>query len=157
MEDVVIKISNEHYESDSDMENAIKYFAAEGKNAGKEKLLKCRGRGVSSKASKAADQMIAVQKAFGKAAKRRMYQLIVSFPEDMRNAVVIQLAADAIADMLFEEHQVFYGIHTSTDNWHIHYAINAVSYMTGRKWHQSKKEFAEMKEKMRRIIKKNGL
>ena len=111
-------------------------------------MLKCRGRGVSSKASKAVGQMIAVQKAFGKADKRRMYQLIVSFEGNMRDADVIQQAADAIADMLFEEYQVFYGIHISTDNWHIHYAINAVSYKTGKKWHQSKREFEEMKRRI---------
>lgn len=109
MEDVVIKVSKEHYESADDMKKFIKYVAAEGKNAGKEKLLKCRGRGVSSKASKAVGQMIAVQKVFRKADKRRMYQLIVSFEGNMRDADVIQQAADAIADMLFEEYQVFTG------------------------------------------------
>ena len=157
MGDVVIKILKEYYKSPADMERLIKYVTAEGANTEKEKLLRCKGRGVSSKASKATGQMIAVQKAFGKIDKRCMYQLIVSFKENMRDVDVIQQVADAIADMLFEGYQVFYGIHISTDNWHIHYAINAVSYKTGKKWHQSKKEFAEMKGKIRKIIIKNGL
>ncbi|MCI8299772.1 MAG: relaxase/mobilization nuclease domain-containing protein [Lachnospiraceae bacterium] len=152
MEDVVVKMSDEHYEAVSDMKKAIKYIAAEGKNAGKERLLRCRGRGVSSNASKVVEQMIAVQRAFGKSDKRRMYHLIVSFTEDMRNESVIQQAADTIADMLFENHQVFYGIHISKNNWHIHYAINAVSYTTGKKWHQSKKEFQQMKGKIGMMI-----
>lgn len=116
MEDIVVKMSDEHYGAAADMKKAIKYIAAEGKNAGKERLLRCWGRGVSSNASKVAGQMMAVQRALGKSGKRRMYHLIVSFPEDMRNASVIQKAADAIADMLFENHQVFYGIHISKNN-----------------------------------------
>lgn len=86
MENAVIKMVDEHYESASDMEKVIMYIAGRGKNAGKEKLLKCRGRGVSSKAAKVPGQMAAVQKAFGKAEKRRMYHMVVSFPEDMRDA-----------------------------------------------------------------------
>ncbi|MEY8392450.1 relaxase/mobilization nuclease domain-containing protein [Lachnospiraceae bacterium 45-W7] len=148
MENAVIKMVDEHYESASDMEKVIMYIAGRGKNAGKEKLLKCRGRGVSSKAAKVPGQMAAVQKAFGKAEKRRMYHMIVSFPEDMRDAKAIQKAADKISDMLFENYQVFYGIHISKNNWHIHYAINAVSYKTGKKWHQSKKEFEGMKKEI---------
>ena len=35
MEDVVIKVSKEHYESADDMKKFIKYVAAEGKMQGK--------------------------------------------------------------------------------------------------------------------------
>lgn len=145
---VVVKMKNEHYGTEHDMVNLLQYIAAEGSNWKKEIILKSGGKGVSSKPVKAARQMRAVQRIYGKESKRRMYHLVVSYPEGMKEKAAILHAAEKIADMLFENCQVFYGIHTSTENWHIHYAINAVSYTTGRKWHQSKNEFREMKEKI---------
>lgn len=151
MGSVVVKLLDEHYQMESDMEGLLKYIAAEGNNGRGEILLKSRGKGVSSKPVKAARQMQAVQRAYGKEGKRRMYHLVVSYPKDMKKKAVILRAAEEIADMLFENYQVFYGIHTSTENWHIHYAVNAVNYNTGKKWHQSKKELGEMKEKICRL------
>lgn len=149
---LTIKMIREFYKSDSDIENLIKYIAAQGTNMYKEKLLCCKGRGVSSNVKKVSDQMIAVQKAFGKNNKRRIYHLIVSFPPDLHDKKLIKKAADEIASMLYEDYQVFYGIHTSKSSWHIHYAINAVSYKTGRKWHKSRDELEIMKEKIEEIV-----
>lgn len=152
MGSVVVKMKDEYYETENDMKRLLQYIAAEGSNKKEEILLKSRGKGVSSKPVKAARQMQAVQKIYGKASKRRMYHLVVSYPEDMKKKAVILHAAEEIADMLFENYQVFYGIHTSTENWHIHFAINAVSYQTGKKWHQNKEELAEMKGQICKLI-----
>ena len=148
---VIVKMKDEHYETENDMKNLLQYIAAEGSNRQTETLLKSRGKGVSPKPVKAARQMQAVQRIYGKESRRRMYHLVVSFLEGMKKKAAILRAAEEIADLLFENYQVFYGIHTSTENWHIHYAVNAVNYNTGKKWHQSKKEFGEMKEKICRL------
>lgn len=148
MEKLVVKMNDEFYEKDSDMENLIKYIAGEGKNREKEIVLVRRGKGVSNKTGKAVAQMIAVQKAYGKNEKRRLYQLIVIFSKDMHDENIIKESAKRIAEMLFEDYQVFYGIHVSKEHWHVHYAINAVSYRTGMKWHQNKEELEKMKEKI---------
>lgn len=151
-ENIVVKIVNEHYNTDHDIQNLIYYIAGKGRNKGKESLLLCKGKGVSHKLPKAIKQMIGTQKIYKKTSGRRMYQLIVSFPNGMHNEDVIKQAAEKIADMLYGKFQVFYGIHISKENWHIHYAINAVSYNTGRKWHQSKKELEEMKKRISAAI-----
>ena len=70
----------------------------------------------------------------------------------MREKKAVKNAARDIADMLFESYQVFYAIHISKNNWHIHYAINAVSYKTGMKWHQNRKELAEMKRQICKLV-----
>lgn len=145
---IVVKLKNEHYEKENDMKRLLSYIAGEGKNKKKEKLLQSGGKGVSLNPEKAARQMQAVQRAYGKECKRRTYQLIVSFPEEVREKEAVINAAGGIADMLFEDYQVFYGIHISKNNWHVHYAINAVSYMTGKKWHQNKEEFRKMKQQI---------
>lgn len=146
MENLIIKMVDEHYKTDNDIFMLVKYIAAEGKNKGSEKLLCCGGRGVAKKADKAAKQMIAVQKIYGKNNRRRLYQMIVSFPKGMNDKSLIRQIAENIAEMLFSEYQVFYGIHISRENWHIHFAINAVSYRTGKKWHQSKEELEVFKQ-----------
>ena len=146
-----IKMLDEHYGSENDMQNLLKYIAGKGGNINKEKLLQCCGKGVSSHPKKAAMQMKAVQQAFGKENGRRMYHLIVSFPKNMHQKAFIKQAADEVAEMFFENFQVFYGIHTAKEHWHIHYAVNAVSYRTGKKWHQNKQEFACMKKAIQEI------
>lgn len=152
MEKLIIKMVDEHYETDSDIRNVMKYIAGEGKNAYREEVLKKRGKGVSKNASKAAQQMIAVQKSLGKDHGRRLYQMIVSLPKDVHDKKLIKNMAEEIADMLFEKYQVYYGIHTSKENWHIHFAINAVSHENGKKWHQNKGELAEMKVRIYDLV-----
>lgn len=152
MEQLVIKMVATHYRTDADIKRLISYIAADGTNRHKEKLL-CRcGRGVSQKPDKAAKEMMIVQKAFGKNKGRRMYHLIISFPEKMHNEDMIRKAAKMVSDILFKDYQVFYGIHISREHWHIHYAANAVNYRTGKKWHQSKGEFEKFKEEIHGIM-----
>lgn len=152
MEMLIIKMVDEHYETDSDIRNVMKYIAGEGKNVDREEVLRKEGKGVSKNASKAARQMIAVQKAVGKAKGRRLYQMVVSFPKYMHDKKLIKKVAEEISNMLFEKYQVYYGIHTSKEHWHIHFAINAVSYETGNKWHQNNGEFEEMKERIYDLV-----
>ena len=152
MEKLVIKMKNSHYKSPVRMKNLVKYVAAQGKNKDREKLLYFKIRGTSSKINKALKQMVCIQEMYGKDYERRMYHLIVSFPKDMHDKSVIIKCADEISDYIFKDYQVAYGIHMSKENWHIHFAINAVSYRTGKKWHQSKKEFQEFKDNLKDMI-----
>ena len=152
MEKLIIKMVNEHYKKEEDIKNLLKYIGAEGRNKKKEKLLTFKTRGTSQKKEEAVEQLIGVQKAYGKTDGRRVYQLIVIFPKEVKDRKYIKSCADKIADMLFARYQVVYGIHTSTENWHIHYAINAVSYKDGKKWHKSKVEFKKFKEDIQKIV-----
>lgn len=153
MEKVVIKmVKNNYYQTEQDIKKLIRYIAAEGRNAESELLLCKNGKGVSVKANKAANQMIAVQKALKKDNGRRVYHIVVSFPKNIREKGLIQNSAEDIAEMFFKKYQVYYGIHVSRENWHIHFAVNAVSYITGNKWHQNKRELSDMKEKIYDLI-----
>lgn len=150
----LIKMGNEHYKRDKDIYNLIAYIAGTGKNTEKEKAVSVHGRGISNHYKKAPEQMIKVQKLYGKDQKRRCYHMIVSFDAEEDDCISVILAADAIASMIFEKmhHQVFYGIHTSTDHLHIHFAFNAVNYRSGKKWHQNKLEFEKFKKNILEII-----
>lgn len=155
MEPVIIKFVKESYARDKDIRNLLCYIAGEcdGK---KERTRYCGGEGVSTEPGEAARQMIHVQKSYKKAAQRcgkktcrRMYHYVVSFPLSMDDTNCVKLAAAEIADIFSEKYQVYYGVHEDEAHLHIHYAINAVSYVDGRKWHKSKKELRELETRMR--------
>lgn len=145
MEQPVITIFNKHYPKDSDILNLLAYIAGNGREKNKQKVAYVGAAGIKRKYEKAAMQIIKTQEAFGKNKKRRIYHMVVSFPEDENNIQLVKQAAKAVATEIFRRYQVFYGVHTSTENLHIHFAINAVSYIDGKKWHMNKSDFKDFK------------
>lgn len=85
----------------------------------------------------AAEQMHFVKEAWNAVDGRQMYHFIVSFSDkelytiDIDDAVEL---AQSICNYLGEERQIIYGIHLDTDNLHIHFAMNTVSYLDGRRY-----------------------
>ena len=67
----------------------------------------------------------------------------------MDDANCAKLAAMGIAGMFSGQYQVYYGVHEDTECLHIHFAINAVSHMDGKKWHKSRKELKEIEAQIR--------
>ena len=152
--EIFVKFKKEAYPRNKDIKKLIGYIA--GENDGKERTRYRRGEGVSPDPKKAAEQMIKVQKFYKKAGKnfggkasRRIYHYIVSFPSTVDDVNCVVLAAMEIADIFSGQYQVYYGVHEDTENLHIHFAINAVSYVDGKKWHKSRKELEELEAKMR--------
>ena len=138
------------YPKDKDIENLLRYIA--GQNDTKEETRYCQGKGLPKNPQKAAKRMVLIQKYFGKANGRRVYHFILSFPKTMEDANFAKLVADRVAEFFFETHQVYYGVHENTDCLHVHFAVNAVSYVDGRKWHHSKKDLKEMEKKIEDIM-----
>lgn len=162
MEDITVKYIKEPYRGNQDILRLFRYIAGEC-DSKEERTRYCCGAGVSAKPDKAAMQMIKLQMLYKKAAQRyggkvcrRIYHYMLSFPHSMDDANCANLAAAEVADIFSGEYQVYYGVHEDTKNLHIHYAINSVSYVDGKKWHKSKKEMEEleawMKEKARGVL-----
>lgn len=147
---LMIKLMKEYYPLECDIENLLKYIAGKGKKD-TERISYIGARGLSLKYKDAAEQIMTMQEVLGKNKNRRIYHMIISFPENIQNDILITGFAKKIAAMIWEEHQVFYAIHNSTGNKHIHFAINAVSYKTGNKWHKSKIELTELKGRIQNI------
>ena len=142
---LIIKFSPTHYSGDSDINNLIAYIAGHGPKK-EQNILYHNASGLSKNYRKAPKQMIQVQRYFNKSSKRRVYHMIVSFPRNYSyNERFIIETANSIAKKCFPYHQSFYAVHDATDNLHIHFAINAVNFKTGKKWHKSKDEFANLK------------
>ncbi len=148
---LIINIVKNYYIDNTAIKNLFRYIAGEGKNKGKERLRFSSAKGLSFNYKEAALQLIIMQEVLEKTAGRRVYHMVVSFPENFKedkDGKPIDLVAYSIANVLFRDYQVFYGIHTSTDNIHIHFAFNAVSYRDGKKWHKSLAEFKEFKNEI---------
>lgn len=149
MEQLIINMVTNYYTSNKAIKNLLRYIVGKGNNEGKEHVRFSSAKGLSFDYKKAASQLIITQKALGKTDGRRVYHMVVSFPESFdenRDGKLIDLVACSVADVLFVDYQTFYAVHTSTDNLHIHFAFNAVSYRNGKKWHKSPKEFREFRE-----------
>ena len=85
----------------------------------------------------AAEQMHFVKAVWNAADGRQMYHFIVSFSDKELYSIDIDDAiglAESICNYLGEERQIIYGIHLDTDNLHIHFALNTVSYLNGRRY-----------------------
>lgn len=155
MEDIVIKYKKASYERDEDILRLCRYIAGEC-DSKKEVTRYCCGAGVSTDPNKAARQMIKLQKLYrkevqrhGKNTCRRIYHYIVSFSQSMADANSVKMAAMDIAEIFSGQYQVYYGIHEDTKDLHVHYAINAVSYVDGKKWHKNRREIQEMEMQIR--------
>lgn len=150
---LILKINGKsHYPEDKDIRQLTSYIDGKGCNRDRENVIFTGSGGVKPECREAAGQLIKVQRAFGKDNGRRAYHMVVSFEENFRNPDVVIQASKAIGEEIFQKYQVFYGVHSSTDNLHAHFAINAVSYMDGKKWHMSRPELQAFKEKLLRAV-----
>ena len=59
---------------------------------------------------------------------------------------------DTAAEQILQiQRKTGFGVHTSTENVHIHIALNAVNYKSLKKWHQGRREFNEFKNEILKI------
>ena len=155
MDKLIIKFAKRKYKNDTAISWLCKYIAGDGRK--KQMCYYHRGSGISSKPLKASSQIIKTQQAYCKTNGRRCYQLIISFPKDLDDSDVVVQIAKEVADYLFYSlgFQSFLGVHKAKNgagSLHIHYIINSVSYIDGKKWHMGNKQFAEFKDSVQEIV-----
>lgn len=133
MEKIIIQILKEYYSKDSDIYNLLNYI--QGKTLEKRQFITYKNtNGLHRGHKKAAEQIIRTQTFYKKHnQKRRVYHMIVSFPSRYPSSdQFLADVADSIGHGYLQNYQTFYAIHHDTDNPHIHIAINAVGYKTGK-------------------------
>ena len=64
---------------------------------------------------------------------------------------------EQFADRFFPDHQSLIGVHQDKDHLHCHIVTNTVSYMDGRKLHQSKLDLERQKQYTNTVCKERGL
>ena len=142
-----------NYSKDTDIYNLLKYINGHGSQKIQTSPYQ-NTNGLAHGYRKAARQIICTQQIYNKHEdKRRMYHMVVSFPVGFSCPYsFIAEVADSIGQDYLQDYQTYYAVHDSTDNLHIHFAINAVNYKTGKKWHKNKKELLQLRHDILNIV-----
>lgn len=151
---IIVKIVPSRFNDDCALKDLVRYILTDKRT--KDKRRYTGGKGVDFLNWKnAAEQFEIVQEFYTKKSKRRIYHMVISFPENEDDLYKICMFAQRVIESFFEGHQCVFAVHENTDNLHIHIGWNAVNYRDGRKWHMSKFDFEEMKDKMIRMWRMN--
>ena len=111
--------------------------------------------------SYAVEHMEMVRQIFNQTGGRQMYHFIVAFDHresmQIRSAESLLYTAYEICEHFADEYQIVFGIHRSDYRWHIHFAMNPVSFMSGRKYRADKQADFELGCVVRQTIYVNSL
>lgn len=119
----------------SHLKNALEYIR------NPDKTQQCRLVGsVNCLPDSAFEQMLDTKRVYSKSGKRQGYHVIISFPPD--KAVTPEqarfVAEGFMADILKDEYEAVYAIHTDKEHTHIHIIWNSVNLVTGEKYNSPK-------------------
>jgi len=96
----------------------------------------------------AAEQMAMVRRVFDQQNGSLMYHFILAFSdvESKHHCNYAGLREDAytICNYFSSAYQIIFGIHHKDDRWHIHFAMNRVSFIDGRKYRSDKRADSEL-------------
>lgn len=94
-------------------------------------------------------QFSEVQAYHRNAKGRRVYHMIVSFSRDeemlFRLKDYRKMGYQISSYFDNQHHQTAFALHENTDNFHIHFAVNAVDYVTGNKYHMQRSNYKQVK------------
>lgn len=81
--------------------------------------------------------------------KNRALHIILSFSEEdsqWLNLKDYEKIGYSVANYYGKaNHQVVFALHEDTDNPHIHFVVNKVNYITGKKYHQQHKDYIKIR------------
>lgn len=128
----ILKIINNPVDSIESLENLCNYITEKSKSKSYENFI----GGKNLEPENAFNEMVYTQELFDKSFGRRAYHFIVSFGND--EPIMPDDAYDIgydIANTFFSDYQLIFNVHTTQDNIHLHFALNTVSIVDGRKFH----------------------
>lgn len=138
------------YSKDMDIRHAVSY-AVSTKGKDKVRVRYWGTRGLMKDLKKATEGIIAMQRYLGSDKDRRLYHFIVTFREGIQFIELVVIVANALADYIGKDYQVVFGVHEDSTKLHIHLVFNSVNFRTGKKFHQSGREFDEWIKDMKAI------
>lgn len=142
------KIVNDPYTSPYSVENVIKYAERD-----KSDILGIRtntytgGSGINN-VKTAVDEFTTIKNLYDKTEGRQIRQFIISpDPKDLFTAPMLYELALYVCAYYGNRYQILFSVHT--DNYpllHIHFVMNTVSFVDGRKLHDNNTEQAEFRK-----------
>ena len=142
----VFKAVNKAYRDGSDFRNLVLY--AVNRETGETNV--CGAQAVMlGDADSMYGQMEEVKRYFRKEDKRQALHYVLSFSKGEMEYIGIREALEigySVAGYFFTGWQTVFGIHTDTDNLHIHFVVNGTSYEDGRAFDIGPAGLQEIKE-----------
>lgn len=140
-------MKKESYKTKESLYNVLQYIVRESESLG--------GCGISILSTDSIYyEFENVKKIWGKEAdgKRQVKHFWVTFGRKEINYKMLLQIAWTIAEYYGKRYQVLYGVHTNTDNLHIHYAINTVSFVDGKMLSEWYNEFENLQNEINEIV-----
>ena len=128
----ILKIVTNPYDSPEAAANLIHYMYRKSKYNG----------GLSIDPKYAIEQMDMLRQCFDQTTGRLIYHFILAFsPVESSRIPSMQgiiYTAYEICEYFASEYQIVFSIHYKDYRWHIHFALNPVSFVTGKKYRADK-------------------
>lgn len=138
--------------SKASIDNAINYVTKKEKT--EERLL----TGKDCDPNCAIDDMKATKELWGKTDGRQYKHFMISYHKDEKitHEKAHELAVE-FANENFKNFEVVIATHKDKEHVHTHFIVNSVSFVDGKKFQQSKKEYERLKEYCNQQCRDNGL
>lgn len=114
-------------------------------------------RGVTS-ASTAAEQMDILSKVYRKDKGTRLRHFIISFdPEDTKDIQTVHEIGWRLSDFYAGQYQLVGAVHQNTKHLHVHFVMNVVNALDGKKYSGKKKDYYDFAKHVRSVLSDYGI
>lgn len=153
-----------NYTNTNAVSNVIQYVTRTGKRADRADELQGYGGcgiGIYDDSDDIIQQFLYVQNCYGikNRGGRRMYHEVFCLDDEEFNGIgcsvtILNQIAMECAKIYFNlGHQVVYAIHHDEQKkWHIHFAVNSINFLNGKKWHTSMRESTGRGQRFNEIL-----
>lgn len=128
----IVKVVKKPYKNESSIFNLINYALTDKRS---NTAVRYYG-GYNVDVLRAAEQFLLVKQYFQKWDGRKMRHFVVSFDENITPYDAYILGWQ-IAALYADRYQIVFVVHEDTDNVHIHFVFNTVSFVDGLKYSES--------------------
>lgn len=151
IENPVFAVGNGKYHDQSAIQDVISYC----QNPQKTINHYCGGLAVNY--HHAAQQMDDIALAYGKQHGVRLRHMVLSFsPDEQIHPLRVNWIGRQIAAYYSGRFQIIYAVHEDTENLHIHFVMNMVSYIDGKKYEGGRQDYYLFQQHVRKTLKDNG-
>lgn len=142
----IVKMVDESYLNYSSVFNLVNYALTDKRT---HRRVRFYG-GYNVEIDRVDSQMVLVKKYYQKDSGREMRHFVVSFDEDI-SPYDAWILGWRIAAYYADRYQIVFGVHEDTDNIHIHFVFNTVSFADGRKFSSDYHEISRLKSYVNRL------
>ena len=99
------------------------------------------------------DSFLIIKQLYRKEGGRQSVHFVISFSKgECYNSEHAHQIGCEILEEILPDYQVLMGVHSNTENLHLHFLVNSVSYRTGRKFQSSPKDLKKLRQTIEKIV-----